>query len=395
MPLTDTQIRNLGARNRPYKVSDMEGLFLLVKPTGSRLWQMKYRFEGKEKLLSFGAYPSVSLASARRLRDQARALLASGEDPSAVKKEQKRKLREANGDTFAKFADAYIVKARKENKAPATMSKTVWLLGLANADLGNIPISDITSPVVLACLRKVEAKGNYETAKRLRAIIGAVFRLAIATGAAEIDPTYALRDALITPTVKHRAAITDPATLGGLLRAIDGFHGQTTTKIALQFLALVAQRPGEVRSAKWEHIDFANAVWSIPAEQMKMRRPHKVPLPPQALALLDELRRLTGNGVYLFPSLRTHLRPISENTLNGALRRMGISGDEMTAHGFRASFSTIANESGLWHPDSIERALAHVESNQVRRAYDRGQHWEERLRLADWWAGFLGELRAT
>jgi len=372
----------------------MEGLFLLVKPTGSRLWQMKYRYEGKEKLLSFGAYPSVTLASARRLRDQARALLASGEDPGAVKKEQKRLSRETDGDAFAKFAGAYIAKARKENKASATLAKTEWLLGLANADLGDTPISDITSPVVLACLRKVEAKGNYETAKRLRAIIGAVFRLAIATGAAEIDPTYALRDALITPTVTHRAAITDPAALGGLLRAIDGFHGQTTTKIALQFLALVAQRPGEVRSAKWEHIDFTSAVWSIPAEQMKMRRPHKVPLPKQALALLDDLRRLTGNGVYLFPSLRTHLRPISENTLNGALRRLGYGGDEMTAHGFRATFTTLSNESGLWHPDAIERALAHIEPNQVRRAYDRGQHWEERVRLADWWAGFLEEVRA-
>ena len=251
----------------------MEGLFLLVKPTGSRLWQMKYRVNGKEKLLSFGAYPSVTLANARRLRDQARVLLANGEDPGVAKQEQKRIRREANGETFAKFAEAYVAKARKENKAQATLSKTVWLLGLANADLGNKPISDITSPMVLACLRKVEAKGNFETAKRLRAITGAVFRLAIATGAAEIDPTYALRNALITPTVTHRAAITDPAALGGLLRAIDGFHGQTTTKIALQFLAIVAQRPGEVRWAKWEDIDFANAVWSIPAEQMKMRRP--------------------------------------------------------------------------------------------------------------------------
>ena len=395
MPLTDTQIRNLSAKDKPFKVSDMEGLFLLVKPTGSRLWQMKYRYEGREKLLSFGAYPSVTLASARRLRDQARTLLANGEDPGAVKQAQKRMRREADGDTFAKFAAAYLEKGRKENKAPATLAKREWLLGLANADLGATPISDITSPVILDCLRKVEAKGNYETAKRLRAIIGAVFRLAIAMGAAEADPTYALRGALIAPTVTHRAAITDPIALGGLLRAIDGFHGQTTTKIALQLISIVAQRPNEIRFAKWEDIDFAQRIWSIPAEQMKMRRPHRVPLPPQALALLDDLRRLTGNGIYLFPSLRTHLRPMSENTLNGALRSLGYSGEEMTAHGFRATFTTLANESGLWHPDAIERALAHVEPNQVRRAYDRGEHWEERLRLADWWASFLEELRTN
>ncbi|WP_323034834.1 tyrosine-type recombinase/integrase [Pararhodobacter sp.] len=269
MPLSDIQIRNLKPKEKPYKVSDFDGLYVTVTPTGSRLWHMKYRIEGREKRLSFGAYPAVTLASARRLRAQARALLASGEDPGAVKKEKKRLSREADGETFAKFAEAYIAKARKEHKAPATLATTEWLLGLANADLGNTPISDITSPIVLACLRKVEAKGNYETAKRLRAIIGAVFRQAIANGAAENDPTYALRGALITPTVTHRAAITDPTELGGLLRAIDGFHGQTTTKIALQFLSIVAQRPNEIRFAKWEDFDFTRRVWSIPAEQMK------------------------------------------------------------------------------------------------------------------------------
>ncbi len=232
--------------------------------------------------------------------------------------------------------------------------------------------------MVLACLRKVEAKGNYETARRLRAKIGAVFRYAIATGAGETDPTCALRDALIKPQVTPRAAITDPKALGGLLRAIEKFEGQTTTRIALQLLALLAQRPGELRHARWDEFDLVAAVWSIPADRMKMRRPHRVPLPLAALELLEELLSLTGSGSLLFPSLRSSHRPMSENTLNGALRRLRYSGDEMTAHGFRATLSTNANESGLWNPDAIERALAHVEANEVRRAYARGEHWEDR-----------------
>ena len=202
-----------------------------------------------------------------------------------------------------------------------------------------------------------------------------------------------MRDALIRPIRVHRAAITDPKALGRLLVGIDGFEGQATTRIALKLLALLAQRPGEIRHAKWSELDFATRIWTIPAARMKMRRDHALPLPKQALALLDELRLMNGNGEYLFPSLRTWKRPMSENTLNAALRRMGYSGDEMTAHGFRASFSTLANESGLWHPDAIERALAHVEKNEVRRAYARGEHWEERVKLADWWAGYLEDAK--
>jgi integrase len=248
--------------------------------------------------------------------------------------------------------------------------------------------------MILDCLRRVEAKGNYETARRLRSKIGAVFRYAVANGAAETDPTYALRGALTTPTVTPRAAILDPVELGGLLRAIDVFHGQVTTRLALQLLAILVQRPGELRRATWAEFDIEGRVWTIPQDRMKMRRPHRVPLPNQAIVLLEALRALTGSGTYLFPSLRSWQRPMSENTLNAALRRIGYSGDEMTAHGFRASFSTLANESGLWNPDAIERALAHVEGNAVRRAYARGEHWEERVRLADWWAGFLDGVRA-
>lgn len=394
MPLSDAAIRNLKPREKPYKVSDFDGLFVLVKPTGSRLWQFKYRLHGKEKLLSVGPYPEVTLAEARAARDAARVLVAKGNDPSAAKQDQKREEKERRGLTFETQAHAYFDKTRKEGRASSTLDKTQWLLDMAIADFGRKSMSEITSPMVLRCLRKVEARGNYETAKRLRAKISAVFRFAVASGTATTDPTYALKDALIRPKAKSRAAITDPAKLGELMRAIDGFHGQAVTRIALQLLALLTPRPGELRNARWDEIDFDAAIWSIPAERMKMRRPHRVPLPARALELLHDLQAMTGATVYLLPSLISTKRVMSENTLNTALRRIGFGADEMTSHGFRATFSTLANESGLWNPDAIERALAHVDGNEVRRAYARGEHWDERVRLAEWWAGFLEEVRA-
>ena len=394
MPLTDAKIRILKSTDKDFKVSDAGGLFLLIKASGSKSWRVKYRSGGKEKLLVIGDYPAVSLAQARATRDAAKAELAAGSDPNEAKQQQKRIKLEKDAETFEKQARAYTAKTVKEGKADATLAKTEWLLDMAIASFGQKPIAEVTSPMILACIRKVEAKGNYETAKRLRAKVGAVFRFAIANGTVQTDPTYALRDALIRPKVTPRAAITDPKALGGLMRAIDGFHGQAVTRIALQLLAILTPRPGELRQAFWSEFDLGAAVWSIPAERMKMRRPHNVPLPKQAVALLQQLKVFTGAGLRAFPSLISTAKPMSENTLNMALRRMGISADEMTSHGFRATFSTLANESGLWNPDAIERALAHIETNTVRRAYARGEHWEERVRLADWWAGFLDELRA-
>lgn len=395
MPLTDAKLRTLKPKDKPYKVADFQGLYVTVTPAGSCLWHLKYRVDGREKRLSFGMYPEVGLAEARRKRDAARMVLARGEDPGEVKKEAKRAAAVRDAETFAKQAKIYKAKIAAENKAPSTRDKAEWLLDMAIAEFGDRPISQITAPVVLQCLRKVEAKGNYETAKRLRSKIGAVFRLAIATGLAETDPTYPLRDALIRPQVKPRAAITDPKRLGELLRAIEEFHGQAVTRIGLQLLALLVPRPGELRQARWEEFDLDAAIWTIPAERMKMRRPHRVPLPQQAIELLRDLSLLTGSGKLVLPSLVSSIRPMSENTLNMALRRLGFGADEMTSHGFRATFSTIANESGRWHPDAIERALAHVEGNAVRRAYARGEHWDERVRMAEWWAGFLEEARAN
>jgi len=395
MPLSDTKIRNLKSGDKAYKVSDFEGLFILVKVSGAKSWRFKYRIDGKERLLVIGDYPSVTLAKARQVRDLAKAQLAEGVDPSEAKQEEKRLRLEAKGQTFEKIGAAFLAKQRKEGKSAATLSKTEYHLKLANRDFGRKPVTEITAPMILKTLRKVEAKGNYETAHRLRARIGSIFRYAVASGVAETDPTYALRDALIRPTRVHRAAIIEPKALGRLMAEIDAFEGQATTRIGLKLLAILAQRPGELRNAKWEEFDLLERVWSLPAAKMKMRRDHNVPLPDQAIELLEQLQAMNNKGDYLFPSLRTWTRPMSENTLNAALRRMGYSGDEMTAHGFRASFSTLANESGLWNPDAIERALAHVEKNEVRRAYARGEHWEERVKLADWWAGYLVKVAAS
>ncbi len=286
MPLSDIKIRSLKPRDKAYKVSDFEGLFVLVKPNGSKLWQFKYRLLGKERLLSIGAYPDVSLAQARKIKEDARALVTAGDDPSEAKQVEQRTKREVAGQTFEKVGAAFLEKQRREGKSKATLDKTEYHLKLANRDFGRRPVTEITAPMILKTLRKVEAKGNYETAHRLRARIGSVFRYAVASGIAETDPTYALRDALIRPTRVHRAAIIDPKALGQLMREIDNFEGQATTRIGLQLLAILAQRPGEIRNAKWEEFDLDEAIWLIPAAKMKMRRDHLVPLPRQALALI-------------------------------------------------------------------------------------------------------------
>jgi integrase len=394
MPLSDLRIRNLKPADKPYKRSDFDGLFILVNPRGSKLWRFKYRFRDREKLISFGPYPSVSLLQARKLRDSAREQLAAGIDPSEHRQEEKAVLRLNSENSFENVAKGYVNKIKREGRAEVTLTKVIWYLSMAIADFGQKPISEVSSPVVLKSLKKVENKGHYETARRLRSTVGAVFRFAIANGLAEIDPTFPLRDALIRPSVKSRAAITDKTVLGGLMRSIENYRGQPTTRIAMGLLAILATRPGELRNAEWTEFDIKAKIWAIPAERMKMRLPHTVPLPERALDLLRELKELTGWGSLLFPSNTSSKRPISENTLNAALRRMGYSSEEMTSHGFRATFSTIANESGLWHPDAIERALAHVERNEVRRAYARGAHWDERVKMARWWAGLLEELRS-
>lgn len=391
--LTDVKVRTAKPREAVWKLSDGGGLQLWITPAGGKHWKLAYRFDGKQLKLSVGQYPVTSLADARDRREEAKKLLARGIDPSAHGKVQKATAAVTAATTFKLVAEELVEKKRREDRAEATLTKTAWLLSFAYPSLGNMPISEITAPQVLDVLRKVEARGRLESARRLRSIMGEVFRYAIATARAEGDPTAALRGALVTPKVKHRAAVTDRAAFGGMLRAIDGYDGQPVTKHALQLMALLFPRPGELRMAAWEEFDIPNAVWTIPAERTKMRRAHRVPLPKQALAILAALKTETGQGPLALPSVRSAHRPISENTTNAALRRLGYSVDEATSHGFRATASTLLNECGLWSADVIERALAHVEKDDVRRAYARGEHWDERVKMAQWWADEIDAMR--
>jgi integrase len=393
MPLTELQVRSVKPQLKIAKLSDGGGLQLWVTPDGAKRWRLAYRFGGRQKLLAIGVYPSVGLKEARASRENGKRLLADGVDPSAAKKQAKIERAIAAENTFATIAAELVEKKRREQKAVVTVAKSEWLLSLAVPALGNRPIREIAAPEVLAVLRTVESRGKLETAKRLRATVGQVFRYAVATGRAESDPTAALSGAIAAPVIKHRAAIVAPKAFGALLRAIASYEGAPETVAALELLALTFVRPGELRSAEWPEFDFDRAVWSIPADKMKMRRPHLVPLSPKAVEVLRELQTITGNGKFLFPSVRSAKRCMSENTINAALRRLGFKTDEMTAHGFRSAASSILNESGLWNPDAIERQLAHVDKDSVRRAYARADFWEERVRMMNWWAEKCEELR--
>lgn len=392
MPLNDTAIRNAKSGKKPVKLSDGGGLYLLIQPHGTKLWRQAYRINGKQKTLAFGIYPTVSLADARAKRDAAKKLLEDGGDPSVRRKIDK----QARGNSFRLVAEELVDKMRREGHAPATLTKTQWLLDFAYAVIGDRPVAKITAPELLAVLQKIEARGTYETARRLRSTCGMVFRYAIATGRAERDPSVDLRGALTTPQVKHRATIIEPTAIGALLRTIEGFDGQPTTLAALRLAPLVFVRPGELRHAEWKEFDFDKAEWVIPAEKMKMPRQHRVPLARQTLAILKDLKTITGELRWLFPSVSSVMRTISENTVNAALRRMGYAKDEMCGHGFRAMAATRLNEMGRWNPDAIERQLAHEEQNATRRAYTHGaEYWYERVEMMQAWADYLDELRAA
>ena len=392
MALTDLQCRKTRPAAKLVKLSDTGGLQFWVYPNGTKAWRFAYRFGGKQKLLALGKYPATTLLQARMGRDDAKLLLDEGKDPSHVKK-LARLESEFPGDSFEIVAKEYLAKLRRERRAEATMTKAQWLLDFALPVLGPISVSAIRPIEVLAVLRTVEKRGRYDTARRLRSTIGAVFRYAVATARAQVDPTGPLLGALTAPTVTPRAAVTDPKAFGGLLRAIDGYSGQKTTLAALKLMALLFPRPGELRAAQWAEFNLEEAVWTIPAERTKMRRAHRVPLSSQAVSLLRDLHQITGAGRLVVPGVRTPRQPMSENTLNAALRSLGYAQDQATAHGFRASASTMLNESGLWSADAIERQLAHVEGNDVRRAYARGEHWDERVKMMTWWANYLDQLK--
>ena len=377
-----------------YKLTDFDGLQLLVRTTGSKLWRFAYRFAGKQKSLALGTYPTVTLAEARERREEARKLLAKGTDPSQQRRLVKIAVA-AGGNTFREVAEELLDKHRREGRAETTLRKNRWLLEPAFETFGNRPIGEVTAPELLHALRKFEVRERYESARRLRAVAGMIFRYAIATGQASRDISVDLRGALTRPTVKHRAAITEPKEVGALLRAIDGYTGQPTTRIALQLSALLFVRPGEIRHARWREFDLSEAVWMIPAETMKMDRPHRVPLARQAIAILRNLQKITGQGEFLFPAITSVRRPMSENTLNAALRRLGYDKNEVTVHGFRATASTLLNEMGRWNRDAIERQLAHQEEDDVRRAYmHAAEFWPERVEMMQVWADYLDQLRS-
>lgn len=393
--LTDTAIRKAKPTKNPQKMSDGGGMYLLLKPDGGRYWRMDYRYDKKRKTLALGVYPTVTLLDARQRREDARRLLANGTDPGAARKAAKQAKAESarvTGATFEIIARAWM--ARQE-VAEVTASKNRWILEtFLFPEIGSLPITEITSRVLLDALRKIENSGKLETAKRAKVKAGQVFRYAVLEGEAENDPTSTLKGALKPPSEKHHAAITDPARIGELLRAIEGFTGQFTTLKALQLSPLVFVRPGELRYAAWSEFDLDGMIWRIPAERMKMKAAHLVPLSTQAVVILRELHQLTGHGHYLFPSLRTSSRPMSENTVNAALRRLDFSKDEMTGHGFRSMAATRLNEMG-WNADAIERQLAHAESNKVRAAYTHAaQYLQERTRMMQAWADYLDGLRS-
>jgi len=394
--LTDVAIRNAKPGAKAVKLADGGGMFLLVTPAGGKLWRLKYRIDGREKLLAIGAYPEIGLGEARRRREEARELIALGKDPSREKQREKVRARIQAADTFKAICDEYCEKRRRDGSrgwAPATATRSEYLLSLVCGSIGKLPIAEIEPTDVLTAVRRIEGKGKLESARRSLQLAGAVFRYAVATARLASDPTRDLRGALTAPTVTHYGAITDARKVGELLRAIDGYESMGLTRLALQLAPHVFVRPGELRHARWDEIDLEGALWTIPAEKTKMRKEHRVPLSRQAVAILQEIHALTGPAGYVFPSVRTRARPMSENTLNAGLRRMGYASDEMTAHGFRAMAATLLNESGKWHPDAIERALAHGDTDKVRAAYTRGAYWQERVAMAQWWSDHLDTLR--
>jgi integrase len=392
--LTDIAIkaalREARTTQKPLKRFDQSGLFLLATPGGSGLWRFKFMFKGREKLISLGRFPDVPLKRAREKRDEARRQVADGVDPSAMRKAAKL----AHADSVEAISGEWLDKQR--DLQPGTIRRHRRRLEkFIFPYIGKRPIKAVTPPELLTHLRRIEALGKVPTAERTRQLCGEIWRYAIADGRAERDISADLRGALARAVVTNHAALTNPAQVGELLRAIDGYVGQAVTRFALKFAPLTFVRPGELRRAEWSEFDIEaeQPVWRIPAEKMKMRDSHLVPLSRQAAAILRDLALHTGGGKYVFPSLRSGGRPMSENTVNAALRRLGYANDEMTGHGFRSTASTMLNELGF-HPDLIELQLAHKERNKSRASYNKALRIEERTRMMQSWADRLDMVRA-
>lgn len=391
--LNDIAVRKAKPDGKPYKLSDGRGLYLLVTDTG-KYWRLDYRFDAKRKTLALGCYPDVTLSKARERRDEARQHLAGGIDPGAIRKAQKQAAGERRANSFEVIAREWHGK-QESIWASSHGEKIARLLERDIFPwLGDRPIRDIAASELLTTLRRIESRGALETAHRALQTCGQVFRYAIANGRAERDISSDLKGALSTAKTKHHAAITEPKEIGGLLRAIEGYRGSFVMQCALRLAPLVFVRPGELRQAEWAEFDLEAALWTIPAERMKMNESLLVPLAKQTVAILEDLRALTGSGHYLFPSPRTDKRPMSNNGVLSALRRMGYGKDEMTGHGFRAMARTVLDEVLHVRPDIIEQQLAHAVKDPNGRAYNRTKHLEERRRMMQVWADWLDQQKA-
>jgi integrase len=380
--------------SKTVRLSDSRGMYLEISPSGGKWWRFKYRIGGKEKRISLGVYPDVGLAEARDKREQARKLVAAGIDPTEHRKAAEAALEENTENTFEAIAREWFGMFSKQ-WVPGHADKIIRRLELNVFPwIGTRPIKAITAPELLAVMRRMESRGANETAHRALQVCGRVFRFAVATGRAERDPSRDLSGALAPTKEKHLASITDPQEVGALLRAIDAYDGSWITRCALRLAPLVFVRPGELRAAQWSEFDFEKSEWRIPATRMKMRVQHVVPLSTQAIAILRDLQPLTGRFALAFPGVRSRFRPMSENTITAALRRMGYSGQDMTGHGFRSMASTLLNEQG-WNRDAIERQLAHGERDAVRAAYNYAQHLPERRRMMQAWADYLSQLKSN
>ena len=394
--LSDVAIRTAKPAKGLRKLSDGKGLQFWITPQGGRYWRYEYRFQGKRKLLALGTYPEVGVSKARDKAKQAREHVAAGHDPSEAKRQTKIASRLQHETVFANVAAKLVAKKRKAGKAEATIGKMEWILRKVEGALGSRPITAITVQEIVKCLAKEEESENFETARRMRTVIGEVFRYAMQNGLTDKDPVQATRGMLATHKPKHFAAILKPESFAELLRTIDDYATRNVaTGSALKLMALLYSRPGELRQAKWDEFDLANGIWEIPAARMKLRQAHIKALPKQAMAILNELQKFTGPNGFVFPATGRAAHCMSENTMNTALRRMGISAEEHSSHGFRATASTLLNAANMFSSDAIERSLAHQDKDAVRRAYARGDAMAERKKMAQWWADYLDVLRAN
>jgi integrase len=393
MSLTDAAARNARPGAKAVRLFDAKGLYLEISPSGGKWWRLKYRVAGREKRLSLGVYPEINLRAARKKRDDARELIGRGVDPGERRKIDKALRVEGTANSLEAVAREWYAKyspgwaSSHSSKVLRRLERDVFPWS------GSRPIAEIEPAEILATLRRVEGRGALETAHRALQNVSQVFRYAVATGRAKSDPTRDLRGALPPADVRHHPTITEPKAIGALLRMIDGYAGSPVTKAALRLAPLTFVRPGELRRAEWTEFDLDGAEWRIPAERMKMRAPHVVPLSSQAVAVLRDLAPLTGHGRYVFPGARSSRRPMSENTVNAALRNLGYTKEQMTGHGFRSMASTLLNEQG-WHRDAIERQLAHAERDEIRAAYNYAEHLPERRKMMQAWADYLQRLQA-